>query len=198
MINETGHASTKEVLEIKCLGPKGFTGNNHEGLSKRIMSLVMKKKPLLADNTSANIIFMIKSFHKNLKSAPAKSGVTFEQIQWKESLSTKEIRELICNKIKEGGKLFVWYCSCPSSQDLLSLNSISHSLWKMKKALNETIFFVLGQTNLRTTGTDLTNPNAALRLQKMRPSSTNYISWGKTSELVDIYRRASSANILKK
>ena len=51
---------------------------------------------------------------------------------------------------------------------------------------------------MRIIGANLQDPEAFDRLQKMRPRPSNYITWGTTKELQEIYEKAKSKKMVKR
>ncbi len=51
---------------------------------------------------------------------------------------------------------------------------------------------------MRIIGGQLEDADALNRLQKMRPRPSNYIAWGTTSQLTDIYEKAKAKDMVKR
>ena len=47
-------------------------------------------------------------------------------------------------------------------------------------------------------GANLEDPDAFERLRKMRPRPSNYISWGSTQQLQEVYELAKSKDMIKR
>ena len=49
--------------------------------------------------------------------------------------------------------------------------------------LDQSLYYIIGNSFLRIIGAQLEDPGAFERLQKMRPRPSNYIAWGSTKKV---------------
>ena len=64
--------------------------------------------------------------------------------------------------------------------------------------INYMINNYIGNSVLRIIGANLEDPDAFDRLKKMRPRPSNYIAWGSTQQLQEIYDKAKNKDMIKR
>ena len=80
-----------------------------------------------------------------------------------------------------------------------SMQSVDAALiFPSKTQLDQSLYYIIGNSHLRIIGAQMEDPEALPRLKKMRPRPSNYIAWGTANELRSIYEKAKSADMIKR
>ncbi len=67
-----------------------------------------------------------------------------------------------------------------------------------KVQLDQSLYYIIGNSFLRIIGAQMQDPEALKRLKKMRPRPSNYIVWGPTSLIKSTYQRAKEMDMVKR
>ena len=67
-----------------------------------------------------------------------------------------------------------------------------------KFGLDQSLYYIIGNSALRIIGGHLEDPDALMRLKKMRPRPSNYVAWGTLNELKNIYEAAKMNEMIKR
>ncbi len=64
--------------------------------------------------------------------------------------------------------------------------------------LDQSLYYIIGNSFLRIIGAHQNDPGAFDRLKKMRPRPSNYIAWGSTDSIKRAYAKAKEMQMLKR
>jgi hypothetical protein len=64
--------------------------------------------------------------------------------------------------------------------------------------LDQSLYYIIGNSFLRIIGAQLQDPGAFERLKKMRPRPSNYVAWGSTAAIKDAYDKAKEMSMIKR
>lgn len=67
-----------------------------------------------------------------------------------------------------------------------------------QEKLDQSLYYIIGNSFLRIIGAHQEDPDAFDRLQKMRPRPSNYIAWGSTQAIKNAYQKAKNMQMLKR
>ncbi len=64
--------------------------------------------------------------------------------------------------------------------------------------MDQSLYYIIGNSFLRIIGAQLKDPGAFDRLKKMRPRPSNYVAWGSTTSIKQAYDKAKSMDMIKR
>lgn len=80
---------------------------------------------------------------------------------------------------------------------LKSMNAIDAALiFQDKTDLDQGLSYIIGNSFLRIVATQMQDPNILDRLKKMRPRPSNFVVWGDSASINDIYTKAKAKQMI--
>ncbi len=68
----------------------------------------------------------------------------------------------------------------------------------MQTKLDQSLYYIIGNSFLRIIGAHQEDSGAFDRLKKMRPRPSNYVAWGSTEAIKAAYKKAKEMQMLKR